>query len=463
MELLRQYVRSLLVELKDMPLLGGIPEGDTYYARMWMNGNVSLEAAGKNGPAGNDIPYSERSNPKTIEAMAGNLNGTYTAELDKNQKKLAKKLVKAGYFSVEKVELDRDHRRNAYNYRKGMRAKYDNWKDIPKKLKQLKSKIGIPTTSKIVKIDKANRQIDLNLDHTGTFTRRPAKARSGRAYVIPSGDVAFDEKLGLLQKMLKYLLGKDPDITEDFQVIGSEKYRNMSIGDVLGRPDEVSGALTGKTPIVMFHGTSGTLWKKIQKQGLRPGATGESYGDLVPGYSDENVYLALSHAEAENYATRQAINNRSTAVVLKVTVPDYTRLRPDEDQMGWVTLDRPYRLHVKKEFARYDADLEAGTEVQSIHPRNTLDSLHRNVYEDTPEFAAFEVAVHNVIADMTKRSITGTSGGTVAYKGVIRPQYIELSMEYKKQRFDTPESKGGPTRSEYEEHRKSTQHWAKRS
>ena len=462
--MLRQYVRSLLVELKDMPLLGDVPDGRVYYARMWMNGNVSLEAAsskGRGGPASNDIPYSERQDPQTLEAMVGNLSGKYVAELSKAQKKLAKKLVKAGYFTVEKEKVE--SARTLYNYRKGFRAKYKSYKDIPKTLKRFKTKVGYASTSKIVRVDKTERVIDMNLDYMGTFTRRPAKVRTGRAYVIPSGDVAFDEKLGPLQKMLKYLLGKDPDVTEDFQIVGSEKYRNMSIGDVLGRPDEVAGALTGKTPIVMFHGTSGTLWKKIQKQGLRPGATGESYGDLIPGYSNENVYLALSHAEAENYATRQAINNRSTAVVLRVTVPDYTRLRPDEDQMGYESLDRPYRLHIKREFSIPGTDLEPGQLVQNVHPRSVLDSLHRNVYEDTPELAAFEIAVHNMIASMVKKSIAGSSGGTVAYKGIIRPQYIELSMEYKKQRFDTPESKGGPSRSEYEEHRKHTQHWSRRS
>jgi len=82
---------------------------------------------------------------------------------------------------------------------------------------------------------------------------------------------------------------------------------------------------------VMYHGTSKKRWQIIQRQGLRPGNTSDLYNDLIPGYSEFNIYVCTTAKNADFYGKRQAKKDRDDAyVILQVQIPDPVKLRPDD-------------------------------------------------------------------------------------------------------------------------------------
>ena len=82
--------------------------------------------------------------------------------------------------------------------------------------------------------------------------------------------------------------------------------------------------------LIMWHGTSEERWGMIQHKGLQPGKTGEAYVDLIPGYSEHNVYVATTPKGAQYYAKRQAKKDGSKPVVLKVQIPNPRKLIADD-------------------------------------------------------------------------------------------------------------------------------------
>ena len=82
--------------------------------------------------------------------------------------------------------------------------------------------------------------------------------------------------------------------------------------------------------LVMWHGTSEARWEIVQNKGLHPGNTGEAYNDLVSGYSEHNVYLAHTPKAAQFYARRQAKKDNSKGIVLKIQVPDPSKIVADD-------------------------------------------------------------------------------------------------------------------------------------
>lgn len=83
-------------------------------------------------------------------------------------------------------------------------------------------------------------------------------------------------------------------VTEDFKLKGvPTPFNGMKIADFLKYEDPVS-QLDKREGAVFYHGTSKKRWDEaISKKGLRPGLNGnEAYVDLIPGYSEHNVYLA---------------------------------------------------------------------------------------------------------------------------------------------------------------------------
>ena len=82
--------------------------------------------------------------------------------------------------------------------------------------------------------------------------------------------------------------------------------------------------------LIMWHGSSEGRWEMIQHKGLQPGKTGEAYVDLIPGYSEHNVYVATTPKGAQYYAKRQAKKDGSKPVVLKVQIPNPRKLIADD-------------------------------------------------------------------------------------------------------------------------------------
>jgi hypothetical protein len=146
------------------------------------------------------------------------------------------------------------------------------------------------------------------------------------------------------QKVLKDL--KAFGVTDDFKVTNtSDPVNNKTVGEILMLANPVD-KIFSTDQIIMYHGTSRIRYEEIKRIGLRPGKTGDVYNDLIAGYSDHNVYLATNAKGAEFYGKRQAKKDNDTAyVILKVTVPDNSKLMPD-DQFAhrWVNSKDPKTL-----------------------------------------------------------------------------------------------------------------------
>jgi len=455
MNLYENILKRLLTELRDAPILGEMPAGSVYYAMLYPKGNVVYLAAGSDG-----MPVSRAADSLNPLHVFRAVNGKPLVQVQKDPErmKIVQKMLDAGLLTIEEKELSLwDVKPNqSRNFRGKNPELFQDPDNIPKTAGYIKSTLGYSSPVNAIKIDKDKKQIDLDAFHADWRTRRPGKNRDGKSYVIPSGDVAFGEKMLPLQKMFKHILRRDSGVDETFKIVGSEKFRGQTVADVISAPREYDAALTGQAgPITMYHGTSVKRWKEIQKKGLVPGKYGEAYADLIPGYSENNVYLTVSPAEAENYATRQAIKDKSKAMVLKVTVPDYTRFRPDEDQMGRIKLSRPYSLEVKRlTMNNMPVDLE------EVSPRNFFYALRIDHYVPSEELEALKKEVESKISnELVSKSL---KGGTIAYKGRIPPKFIKPFMEYKRQAFKTPERKGGPSDEEYQTIRKDVQQKAKR-
>ena len=136
----------------------------------------------------------------------------------------------------------------------------------------------------------------------------------------------------------------DLGVTDDFIIKGappnlpkSKGSKYPTVGSVLtGMSSYVQDIIQQKEDLIMYHGTSEARWEIIQNKGLRPGHTGEAYVDLVPDYSEHNVYLAHTPKGAQFYAKRQAKKDNSKGIVLRVQVPDPSKIVADDRYArGW--------------------------------------------------------------------------------------------------------------------------------
>jgi hypothetical protein len=120
-------------------------------------------------------------------------------------------------------------------------------------------------------------------------------------------------------------------VKDDFVIKGTQLGLNgKTVADVLAMEDHVTKIMKNM-PQVLYHGTSWSRWEVIQKKGLQPGHTGEAYVDLIPGYSEYNVYLGVNQKIAEFYGKRQAAKDGDDKyVVLEITVPDPSKYMPDD-------------------------------------------------------------------------------------------------------------------------------------
>lgn len=269
-------------------------------------------------------------------------------------------------------------------------------------------------------VDPSRGIVDLDPDYLKTQTRYPGLSnfngnnRSKDSWTIPYGSSKLSGSPRLVRNIFKTLL-KSNALSEDWKIENSPEYRGQSVGDVLreNRPDpvdEISSKSVGS--VILYHGTSAKRWDTIKVKGLKPGSpTGfgeDPYIDQVKGYSDRNIYLSSSIPEAEKYATRAAIVDRSKAVVLAVTVNDFTRFLLDEDTAGVLELDG-WRYQFSGDAYQIQEDGRVSIKkwrlgpnasyIQDLFQRNTLLGLRK--------------------------------GKTIAYRGAIRPSNLKVVEIYK--------------------------------
>lgn len=256
----------------------------------------------------------------------------------------------------------------------------------------------------------------LNVDLEGYFQhqhRRGDPNRTGVSWTILAPYPKIGENLLELKKLMVDVAKIDPAIL-DFTLAGITG-KPQTVKQFISKPaPSVQVASGSSEPLVLYHGTSMNLWQKIKTQGLRPGLVSEVYGDLVPGYSEKNVYFEVSRMDAHNYAARAAINDKSAGAVLQVTIPDPAKLRPDEDTVGWLNNTPGW-----DKIAAANPDL--ANEASGIHFR------HYKTWTSHPKA--------KIIYQQFMNAIRSLRGGSVAYQGFILPKHIKLVQTFKPYRM----------------------------
>ena len=154
---------------------------------------------------------------------------------------------------------------------------------------------------------------------TLTILKESSRGDTMRQRVI--ADIAtFKQALSSLKKF---------GLTDEFVIKGAPPDIPKTVGQAVQMRDYVQKTFQDKN-LVMWHGTSEARWEIVQNKGLHPGNTGEAYNDLVSGYSEHNVYLAHTPKAAQFYARRQAKKDNSKGIVLKIQVPDPSKIVADD-------------------------------------------------------------------------------------------------------------------------------------
>ena len=146
-------------------------------------------------------------------------------------------------------------------------------------------------------------------------------------------------------------LSKSGYLDNSWVFINAPEFRHQTVGDILKGVTDVVDVITHKSQgkVILYHGTSKARWDQgIKTKGLQPSSpTGfddalqhiYAVSEQVEGYSKLNVYLTNSIPEAEMYATRASIIDKSEGCVLSVEILDFSRFVIDEDVAGWVIVD----------------------------------------------------------------------------------------------------------------------------
>ena len=183
------------------------------------------------------------------------------------------------------------------------------------------------------------------------------------------------------QKAIKAL--KHYGVTNDFSLKGVPPHIPKTVEQVLQLQDYTDLILSDKPPI-MYHGTSWTNAQIILEKGLRPGHTPDQYVDLVPGYSEHNIYLSTTAKAAEFYAKRacKKSNTFQPGAILAIRIPDPAKLLADDQY------------------------------------------IPRNYPNRNPQLSNQEI--QNFGSEKKRLSWSGREGGEFAYRGIIRPSFIKL-------------------------------------
>lgn len=287
--------------------------------------------------------------------------------------------------------------------------------------------VHVDPQTKTVNLDMSDQSLELN--------RRPNvkigndnhnKAKRSTPILHGQNELKDHE----LRKVLNSLKAHVPDIHE-YTVTGDDRHEGKKVHEVVSAPTPNEQWIRGREPITFYHGTSEKQAKIIQEKGLHPGKRTEGYADLVPGYSEHNVYLTTHPEEASNYATRQAIHDKSKATILKVVIhpQHFDKLRPDEDNMNWVgslpptpksklLMQHPeLKPHLTSSAFHYKGMNH--TDPHSIPWNNEWVDENKPSHEDAETYKA---RLHTNIKAAFET--TARLGKTTAYKGSVDPKHI---------------------------------------
>jgi len=440
---LRQYIRGLLLtearlltELRDYinPKFADYTSSDYFVAPIDKQGFVIA------------LPFEgEGLTPRRLKAITkfhpASVHNSY--DLSPQSIKQLEDLVSKGVAQKRERSIEhylKDHTLDYRNPEPGSDA--ESWSsedDVPDSY--IEYHIPGPRSGMGVRVNHDKGEIDMDLSFLKYMSRRGGGKpnsdpnRQPPSYVIPSGDPTEGTEQEV-KKLLNHIQQRDTRDILDYPIVGNEKYYGMKVRDVLSRggASEIQRALDpSATGVVAYHGTTSTLVKNILERGLRPGKSQYSYSDQVKGWSEGNIYLTLSPANAENYATRAAIWYGGTPTVLRVTIPDPAHIVADEDVWGWLTLDPPVKIK------RQGSD--EPDEVEEIHIKNWYRAKERGFYDhaDPEQIAAVEAQIAKAMPGLIKKGMK-SNDAVFAYRGPIMPKFIEKWRQYPKKSYG-PESK----------------------
>lgn len=385
------------------------------------------------------IPFDAAGDLTRLKSISNLYPGAYFRDYELNPDSLAKieKMVAAGlgHKNPDPPEPIR-YPDITFDHRKGEKgspaASWQSPEDVPST--HTGYKIYGPAQNFGIRVNHGKGEISMDLSFLSWMNRRGGQKpgssphRQYPSYVIPSGDVTAGTTQDI-KKLLKHVMQRDARDILDYPIVGNEKFYGMTVRDVLGQrgASEIQRATDpSSTDLVAYHGTSSNLVKSILSKGLRPGKSQYSYVDQVAGWSDGNVYLTISPVEAENYATRAAIWYGGKPTVLRITVPDTTKIVADEDWWGKFELDEPVTV----------GDDDKKAEHTHIYPKHWPDIrklwLVRG-WIDERAAASIDAQVDRAIKTNFKRGMKGS--GAFAYRGLIMPKFIEKWREYPKKSY----------------------------
>ena len=210
---------------------------------------------------------------------------------------------------------------------------------------------GSDMNSRII-VDTENKTIDFGAFEREYSNRRPRQFSGKKGTLtIPSGGTGLRGKQQNMKKIMGFLIKNDPRVDKNYKIQGVLEWANLTLDDVMYDKEEGrKGAQPVNQRVVqdmqgmntrgsyLFHGTSEYRWNEIQRLGFMrggaPSREGYQYVDLKPGWSEGNIYLTDTIEAAENYASRQFDKDGTKAVVLRVKIPDPSKLVIDEDSRG---------------------------------------------------------------------------------------------------------------------------------
>ena len=481
--LIRSLIReSLLLELRN-PNGEGPPSSSKYFARPTGEGFVLYYGVGSDGSP-QAIPGTIGFNYASTYVRGGQDLAVADYRLTPEEKSKAEEFVKMGLF--DKVEKKNVTPEIAFQYRQNRNMSPESmWGDVSDVPKMYYSYRAEKQGFEFLLVDTESKLVSLNSSWKESNPRRsggkPGTADKNKTYVIPSGNVEFAADTLSLQKLFKHLTSVDPRVTPDYKIVSpDDKFSGKTIGQVSGEKRSTDVAVGG-TPgtLTVYHGTSTKRWPEIEKKGLVPGKFEVAYSDQIPGYSAKNLYFTMDPHTAENYATRAAVWDKAGALILKVEIPDITRVLPDEDSMNWFELKREYNLkRTDGEYmqgAKYDPD-KGGWQL-SVKPRsgqrlgrrqhvkNVLSLLRQanqskayGKYEDEEPNVGSEWVKDDEYYALLKDVEQGMAGFLTeslaeeifAYKGWIPSKFIKKWKEYPRTAYPRAVDKGIGTGNEYE-------------
>lgn len=207
-------------------------------------------------------------------------------------------------------------------YVSGSLSQAEKNNEVPKKLSLIKS----PAPSAIGRAwNNLNGLVDYRIK---TITIAKEYAGNSQRQRTVTNIKEFQQAIQSLQKY---------GVTNDFKIKGAPPHIPKTVKDVLTLKNPLEALLSPTEKITMYHGTSKARWEVIQQKGLMPRSIDTNrkfkddvYNDLIPNYSDKNVYLATTKKTADFYAKRQAQKDDSDPIVLKIELPDNSNLVPDD-------------------------------------------------------------------------------------------------------------------------------------